>query len=288
VIVVDASIAVKWFVEEEGHLAALGLLERNLFVIAPDLIFSETANVLWKKLRRGEVTSEQAERACDALPDFFQDVISAALLAKDALRLATQLDHPVYDCIYLVCAQQLGGKLVTADGKFVSHLKEGGFGHLVVGLDQTPALVKGGDLSISEAELNRVLALSDQFTRTLSFVEGRVARPIGGGTLRWVNTADLTPAFDSPSRRRLEEAVSALPRETLSDLVALAWLGRGFDGNNWASLHADAREMLGNDPLQHLRYIISLLNYVQAGLQKISNLREQTPDQTNPNPNQET
>lgn len=58
-IVVDASVAVKWFVEEEGHQFALSLLEQHLVIIAPDLIFSETTNVLWKKLRRGEVTRER-------------------------------------------------------------------------------------------------------------------------------------------------------------------------------------------------------------------------------------
>jgi len=282
---------VKWFVEEEGHLSALGLLEQNLVVIAPDLIFSETANVLWKKFRRGEVTAKQAERVCRALPDFFQGVVSAASLIGEALELATRLDHPVYDCVYLACAQQHGAKLVTADGKFVSRLKAGGLSHLVIGLNETAALTRaqsGSGLAISDEEVNRILALHDQFERTLSFVEERVARPIGGGTLKWVNAADLAPAFDSPSRRRLEDAVSTLPHENLADLIALAWLGRGFDGDNWTSLRDDARGMLGNDPLQHLGYMISLMIYVEAGIQKISDFRGRAREQTDPEPKQET
>jgi predicted nucleic acid-binding protein len=285
VIVVDASVAVKWFVDEDGHQLALTLLDRGIAVIAPDLIFSETSNVLWKKLRRGEVTLEQAKRACRALPEFFQGVVSGASLMEDALGLARRLDHPVYDCVYLACAQQRGAKLITADTKFVSHLKETGFGHLASGLDettdigQTPA---NSVLSISDAELSRVLSLSDQFRRTLSFVEEQVGKPIGGGSLKWVNAADLAPAFESPSRRRLEEAVSALPHDMLSDLVALAWLGRGYDGSDWALLRDDARAMLGNEPLRHLGYIIGLLAYVRPGIDKIRRLTGRTPSQDIP------
>ena len=38
-IVVDASVAVKWFVQEDGHLPATQLLEHGLAIMAPDLIF---------------------------------------------------------------------------------------------------------------------------------------------------------------------------------------------------------------------------------------------------------
>ncbi len=151
-IVVDASVAVKWLVEEEGHQLALRLLEKNFSVIAPDLIFSETANVLWKKLRRGEVTPEQAERGCRALPSFFEGVVSTASLVENALALARQFDHPVYDCVYLACAQQQGTKLVTADQKFVSHLKNRGSGHLVIALEELrhaqPRRVEGWTVDI--------------------------------------------------------------------------------------------------------------------------------------------
>jgi predicted nucleic acid-binding protein len=291
VIVVDASVTVKWFVEEEGHLSALSLLEPNLVLIAPDLIFPETANVLWKKLRRGEVTPEQAERACRALPNFFEGIVTAASLIEDALMLAKRLDHPVYDCVYLACAQQQGTKLVTADRKFVSHLKDDGLGHLAVALDDAAALTHAESnvgLSISAAELTRVLALSDQFRRTLSFIEEQVAKAVAPGGIKWVNAADLTPAFDSPARRRLEQAVSSLPHNNVGDLVALAWLGRGFDGNDWAYLRDNARGMLGNDPLQHLGYIISLLIHVEDGIEKLSVLRRLTQDQSDPDAKPET
>jgi predicted nucleic acid-binding protein len=85
-VVPDASVVVKWFVREDGHPAALSLLERSGAVVAPDLVFAETANVVWKKLRRGELTLQQANQTCEALPEFFTRVVPTASLIQDALR----------------------------------------------------------------------------------------------------------------------------------------------------------------------------------------------------------
>jgi predicted nucleic acid-binding protein len=290
VIVVDASVAVKWFVTEEGHLPALRLLDQSHLLIAPDLIFSETANVLWKKLRKGEVTQEQSERACRILPEFFRAVVSSARLIVDAIEIAKRLDHSVYDCVYLACAQETGAKLVTADKRLVLQVKNAGLGHLAIGLDEIASLTQSSDdvLSISDPEMTRVLDLSDRFIRTMAFVEGQVGRPIGGGTIKWVNTADLTPALDSPGRRRLRQALSELSRDNLRDLVALAWLGRGHDGRDWIALRKSAESMLGNKPLEHDGYITSLLSYVQEGIQALIKIRGQRPDRTDPNTKRET
>ena len=47
-LVVDASVAVKWFVEEDGRQQALQILDLDERE-APDLIIAEVANVIWKK-----------------------------------------------------------------------------------------------------------------------------------------------------------------------------------------------------------------------------------------------
>jgi predicted nucleic acid-binding protein len=142
VIVVDASVAVKWFVVEEGHLSALALLEQNQLLIAPDLIFPETANVLWKKLRKAEVTSEQSETACTVLPEFFHRVIGTAGLIRQALAFAKRIDHSVYDCIYLACAQHQDAKLVTADKRFVSRVRDAELGHLAINLGEAASFTQ--------------------------------------------------------------------------------------------------------------------------------------------------
>ena len=58
-LVIDASIAVKWVVEEEGTPQALRLLQRSK-LIAPELLVAECANILWKKVRRDELSNEEA------------------------------------------------------------------------------------------------------------------------------------------------------------------------------------------------------------------------------------
>ena len=52
--VIDASIAVKWVVEEDGTAEALALRQRNK-LIAPQLLVAECANILWKKVQREEL-----------------------------------------------------------------------------------------------------------------------------------------------------------------------------------------------------------------------------------------
>jgi predicted nucleic acid-binding protein len=275
VIVVDASVAVKWFVTEEGHTAAAALLDRNEALIALDLIFAETANVLWKKLRKGEATSDQAFRACHALPDFFQRIVATTYLIVEAFELAKRIDHSVYDCVYLACAQQQGAKLVTADKKFVDRVRGAGLGHLAVDLDKASDLTHGPQeaLSISDAELARVLILSDRFLRTMTFVEEQVGRATGERSIKWIDTADLVPAFNSPAHLQLKQAIRELSMSNLCDLVALAWLGRGFDGRDWATLRKSAEGLLGNNPMEHDGYIISLLSYVRGGIEALSKIR---------------
>ena len=58
-LVIDASIAIKWVVEEPGTAAALSLLEKAR-LIAPELLLAECANILWKKVRGKELTPEEA------------------------------------------------------------------------------------------------------------------------------------------------------------------------------------------------------------------------------------
>ena len=57
--VVDASIAVKWIIEEAGTADALAL-GRQSRLIAPELLIAECANILWKKVQRDELSKDEA------------------------------------------------------------------------------------------------------------------------------------------------------------------------------------------------------------------------------------
>ncbi len=118
--VVDASVALKWVLDEEGSEAAAALLDgRRLF--APPLLATEAANALWVAARRGQITGAEAEDALDLiLRAPFQPVPSGLDPARRAMALARLLDHPVYDCVYLALAIALECPVVTADRRFAT------------------------------------------------------------------------------------------------------------------------------------------------------------------------
>ena len=97
--VVDASVAVQWLVDEENSTQALQLLYGEVRLIAPDFIFAEVANALWKMQRRREIEIEQMEKAINTLR--FSPMLSPASmqeLSTSAIRIAAEIDHAVYDC----------------------------------------------------------------------------------------------------------------------------------------------------------------------------------------------
>ena len=111
--VVDASVAIKWVIQEAGTEAALRLLGHEL--IAPDLLVAECANILWRKQRLGEISAREAGLAARLLERAELDLVPMRRLLDRATALAIALDHPAYDAIYLALAETTGRAFVTAD-----------------------------------------------------------------------------------------------------------------------------------------------------------------------------
>jgi len=114
--VIDASVAIKWVIDEPGTQQALLLRQHPLS--APDLLVPECANILWKKVRRQELTQDEAILAAGLLERADVRLEPMRPLLERATRLAVVLDHPAYDCMYLALAQHLSCPLVTADERF--------------------------------------------------------------------------------------------------------------------------------------------------------------------------
>jgi predicted nucleic acid-binding protein len=119
--VVDASIAVKWVVEEEGTPQALAL-RRQAKLIAPELLVAECANILWKKARKRELSIDEALFAARLLQAADIELLPARSLLETATRIAIELDHPAYDCLYLAVAVENGCRFITADESLVRKL----------------------------------------------------------------------------------------------------------------------------------------------------------------------
>jgi len=113
--VVDASVAVQWFAREPGSEVAAALVEGNQPLVAPDIMPLEVANALWKKLRRGDVPAGDLQPAVTRILASDITLIPTLNLLERAVRLAFEISHPVYDCVYLVLAEERGAPLASID-----------------------------------------------------------------------------------------------------------------------------------------------------------------------------
>ncbi len=122
-LLIDASIAVKWVVAEDGTEEALALRPGNK-LIAPDLLVVECANILWKKVQRKELRKDVALLAARLLQGAEIELLPCRSLLEAAYRLAVELDHPAYDCLYLALASEHHCKFVTADDRLVRRVRQ--------------------------------------------------------------------------------------------------------------------------------------------------------------------
>jgi predicted nucleic acid-binding protein len=139
--VIDASVAIKWVVEENGTEEAL-ILRRSAKLIAPELLATECANILWKKVRRREFSPNEASLAARLLQTSEVELLSTRLLMERTVRIALELNHPAYDCLYLALAAASAVPLVTADSRLRRKLSGSGgeaFGGVAITLHEAVA-----------------------------------------------------------------------------------------------------------------------------------------------------
>ncbi|MBM3482025.1 MAG: type II toxin-antitoxin system VapC family toxin [Alphaproteobacteria bacterium] len=117
--VVDASVALKWFVPEVQSRAAEELLHVQAELHAPDLLVVEIANAAWKKVLRREIDRRQAMSIAFVIHRGGPRLYPSEIFIERAAELAMTLNHSVYDCLYLACAENLGATLVTADARLL-------------------------------------------------------------------------------------------------------------------------------------------------------------------------
>ena len=134
--VVDASVAVKWFLDEALADEAERTLEISHVRIAPELILSEVAHALVKRYRGGELTRRQVTQAMSDLPRLVR-TLATAHLASDAVEIALTYDRSAYDALYLALAIEQGCPLVTADDRLFNAMNAQ-LPHLVVRLQDLP------------------------------------------------------------------------------------------------------------------------------------------------------
>ncbi|MEA3041380.1 MAG: hypothetical protein QOC65_869 [Sphingomonadales bacterium] len=125
-IVFDASVALKLVAPEAGTAEAQALLDRDEERIAPDWMLTEVAGGLVNKVRFEGLDLARAQAGFAALPAFIDRFVAAGPLLSRAIDLAAELDHPLYDCVYLLTAIDEEAVVVTADDGLMRAAKRGG------------------------------------------------------------------------------------------------------------------------------------------------------------------
>jgi predicted nucleic acid-binding protein len=134
--VVDANVAVSWTVELPYTSLAKTLLGSSGSLIAPDFIVVEVANAFHVLNKSGVANRERLKDGLDLLPRWFSELCPASQLRSRAFELATELNHPAYDCFYLALALLRDVKLVTSDAHFLRKVVASGYQKSVSSLEE--------------------------------------------------------------------------------------------------------------------------------------------------------
>jgi predicted nucleic acid-binding protein len=118
-LVVDASVAIKWVLVEDGSPAANRLISEEVLV-APELLFIECANVLRTKVRRDELSPHLARRGLSVIDGVPIRAVPIRPFFATALDIALELERSAYDALYLAVALAERAQLVTADVRFAA------------------------------------------------------------------------------------------------------------------------------------------------------------------------
>ena len=123
-LVVDASVAAKWFFPEVHSAAASRLRRGTEPMIAPAHFDAEIANIFWKRVRMGQLQTEQALRALAGLPRVVDSGFGLPGLVGRAFDIAVRFDRSIDDSLYVALAVQEGCEFVTADRRLYNGLRE--------------------------------------------------------------------------------------------------------------------------------------------------------------------
>lgn len=124
-LVVDASVALKWVLQEPDSPLAQALIETEADLLVPDFWLGEATNVLWLQVRRKRLTPTEAREGLVLLRAVVDPTPTAELnLHEVALEIGLAANHSTYDTLYLAFAIAVGARgVVVADGPFVRDMR---------------------------------------------------------------------------------------------------------------------------------------------------------------------
>jgi predicted nucleic acid-binding protein len=136
--VVNASVAIKWFVPEIHADAARRVLREGVILLAPDLIWAEVANALWRKWRAKELAAEVVEGVLNDFRRYPLRIHAGESLYDVAWPVARASGRTFCDSLYLALAMGNGCPMVTADLRFYNAIKDTPWGRHCLWVEDVP------------------------------------------------------------------------------------------------------------------------------------------------------
>lgn len=126
-VVLDSSVIVKWFKQEQDSDKALELreayLNTDLEIAVPDLVFYEISNVMTYD---DSFDAENVKESIETLRDMEFDVVAPHTdLLNKAIEVADQKDVTIYDASFMALAEPLDAEMITTDQELVRKSGEG-------------------------------------------------------------------------------------------------------------------------------------------------------------------
>jgi predicted nucleic acid-binding protein len=126
-LVIDSSVAIKWFVAEDDSATAMKILEaykhNKIRFLAPDLIYAEFGNIIWKKQIFQNFDSTDADFAIREIQKITINITPAIDSLDDTYQIAVKHKRTFYDSLYLALSVRENCEFVTADEKFYNSVK---------------------------------------------------------------------------------------------------------------------------------------------------------------------
>ncbi len=135
-LVIDASVAVKWFVPEESSDKADEVSASDHTLLAPRLIMTEVANAMARKAIQKLITPLEAAEYVRTLPQFLAGLLDVDDLIEPALQKACSYRHPIYDFVYLEAARRRDTRMLTADQRLIAKVRGTDLAKLVISLSE--------------------------------------------------------------------------------------------------------------------------------------------------------
>jgi predicted nucleic acid-binding protein len=126
---------VHWYIDTRFTDRARSAVQKGVVLMAPEVVVAEVANAAWKLTAGKEITEREGAHIVTAAPSVFARLVASASLVEGAYVIATELRHPVYDCLYLRLAELESTQVLTADRRLVEAVQGSRWQNLPLPLD---------------------------------------------------------------------------------------------------------------------------------------------------------